>query len=56
METGHFEPPIEIARKMEKILHVALVEMSQESSVIQQKKEERPEGMTIGDILKLKDQ
>lgn len=56
METGHFEPPIDIARKMEKILHVTLVEMSQESSVIQQKKEERPEGLTIGDILKLKNQ
>lgn len=56
METGHFEPTIDMARKMEKILRVSLVEISQESSAVQQKEEERPEGMTIGDILKIKNQ
>lgn len=56
METGHFEPSIDIAQKMEKILHITLVETRQDSAVIQQKKEDKAEGMTIGDILKIKNQ
>lgn len=54
METGHFEPPIDMARKMEKILHITLVEVQEESAVVKTEKEERSEGLTIGDILKLK--
>jgi putative transcription factor len=54
METGHFEPPIDMARKMEKILHIALVEIRAETAVIKQEKEEKTSGMTIGDIIKLK--
>ncbi len=53
METGHFEPPIDMARKMEKILRITLVEISQEEGVVKQEKEEKTEGLTIGDILKL---
>ena len=54
METGHFEPDIELARKLEKILHVTLVEVRIEGGVVDAQKEERPAGLTIGDILKLK--
>lgn len=54
METGHFEPQIDIARKMEKILHISLVEIREETAVISQEKEEKSAGMTIGDIIRLK--
>jgi len=53
METGHFEPPIDMARKMERILRITLVEVRQEEGVVKQEKEEKTEGLTIGDILKL---
>jgi ribosome-binding protein aMBF1 (putative translation factor) len=42
-----------MARKMEKILRITLVEISQEEGVVKQEKEEKTEGLTIGDILKL---
>ncbi|MEM4239649.1 MAG: multiprotein bridging factor aMBF1 [Candidatus Woesearchaeota archaeon] len=54
METGHFEPPIDMARKMEKILRIILVEVREEGVVASEGKEKRPEGMTIGDIINLK--
>jgi uncharacterized protein (TIGR00270 family) len=54
METGHFEPPIDIARKMEKILHITLVEMREEVGIVASEKKEKSEGMTIGDIMKMK--
>ena len=54
METGSYEPPIDLAQKLEKLLHVTLVEIRQESAIVAQEKEKRPAGLTIGDILKLK--
>lgn len=54
METGHFEPPIDMACKMEKTLHITLVEVREEAAIAKQKKEELTEGMTIGDLIKLK--
>lgn len=53
METGHYEPPIEMARKLEKLLHITLVEVREEKAYVPGK-EPRSAGLTIGDILKLK--
>lgn len=54
METGTFEPDIELARKLERLLHIRLVEVREESETGTARKEDRPAGLTIGDILKLK--
>ena len=54
LETGHFEPTIEQARKLEHVLGVALVETREESIMITPRKENASAGLTIGDILKLK--
>lgn len=53
METGHFEPPIDLARRMEKILKITLIEMSEEKAVIPQERKEKHMGMTIGDIIEI---
>ncbi len=53
METGQFEPPIDMARKMEKTLHITLVEVREESEAVPVQKGEKSEGLTIGDIIKL---
>ncbi len=53
METGQFEPPLDLARKLEKLLHITLVELYVASDTLATKEEPRP-GLTIGDILKLK--
>jgi len=53
IETGHFEPNISLARKLEKFLKIKLVEeekIEKEKSV----KINSSEGLTIGDILKIK--
>jgi putative transcription factor len=55
METGHFEPPIDLARRLEKLLRITLVEVREESAVVPaQQGGPRPEGLTIGDLFKLK--
>jgi len=54
MESGHFEPPIDMARKMEKILRITLVEVREESTVVNTEKNKGATGMTIGDIIKLR--
>ena len=52
IETGHFEPPIELARKIEKFLHIELIEQHQfEPEEISAAK---GEGFTIGDFIKIK--
>jgi putative transcription factor len=51
MESGSFVPPIDVARKIEKILKISLIEEKKlEASHIQAKKET----FTIGDMIKLK--
>jgi putative transcription factor len=54
LETGQWEPPIDIARKLERILRITLVEVREEVSTASIQQEKRPEGLTIGDILKTK--
>ena len=50
LETGH-EPPMMLARKLEKMLHIKLVSMAQEATPTHSTKSE---GMTIGDIVNVK--
>jgi len=53
VETGHYEPNINLARKIEKFLRIKLVE---EEKVEKEKggKKSSSEALTIGDIIKLK--
>ncbi len=53
IENGSFEPPIKTAKRFEKILNIKLVE---EIEIGEEKtgKRAKAEGLTIGDILKLK--
>jgi putative transcription factor len=50
MESGHFEPPIGLAKKIGKILHLKLVEQYQENHDM--KKSSKTEAFTIGDFIK----
>lgn len=54
LETGQYEPPLDLARKLERILRIQLVEKREEGVTAPVAKEKRPEGLTIGDILNLK--
>ena len=56
IETGSFEPTIDLARKLERLLHIVLVETRGETLAAVAKSEHKSEGLTIGDILKLKTQ
>lgn len=53
IETGHFTPPIAMARKLEKILGVKLVEEHEERHETQGKSK-RDESFTLGDFIKVK--
>lgn len=53
IETGHFAPPIEMARKLEKILGVKLVEEHEERHEAHGKSR-KEEGFTLGDFIKIK--
>lgn len=52
IETGAFEPPIALAKKLEKILHVKLIEGHDEKFV--NSRSGRDMGFTLGDFIKLK--
>jgi len=52
IESGRFEPPIELAKKLEKILHIKLVEQYEDLKGIPQKT--REDTYTIGDFIKIK--
>ena len=52
IETGTFEPTLEIARKLERILGIKLVEEHKENHQMQKTK--REEGFTLGDFIKIK--
>jgi putative transcription factor len=54
LESGTSEPDMDLARRLEKLLHVTLVEIREESVTISSDKEEPSAGLTIGDILKKK--
>jgi len=52
IETGSLTPSIELARKLERILHIILIETIKESPL--ENKKEKSGAMTIGDIIKKK--
>ena len=52
IETGAFEPTLEMARKLERILGIKLVEEHEETHQMQKIK--REEGFTLGDFIKIK--
>ena len=52
IETGHFKPGIELARKLEKILKIRLVEQQEE--VNEQPAKGKTDAFTIGDFIKIK--
>jgi len=52
IESGSFSPPISLARKLEKILKIKLVEVEKEEEVSSESKRSGP--MTIGDLIKIK--
>ena len=52
IETGHLEPPMGLARKIEKFLHITLIEIEDiKPERIDQKKED---SFTIGDFIKIR--
>lgn len=52
IETGSFEPPIELAKKIEKFLRIKLVEDYEEN--FQKEKSGKKIGFTLGDFIKVK--
>ena len=56
IETGSFEPSLKMARKLEKVLKVKLIEEKEEEVEIKPKSNEKPssEGMTLGDFIKVR--
>jgi len=54
VETGHYEPNIMLAKKLERFLKIKLVEEHQLEKTKAQKKVAAAEGFTIGDVIKLK--
>ena len=52
LETGAFHPPISMARKLEKLLKITLVEVEEEEKVEASQKSSGP--LTIGDLINLK--
>ena len=52
LETGHFEPNLSLARKLEKILGVKLVEEYKES--FEKGKQQKEAGFTLGDFIKIR--
>ncbi len=54
VETGHYEPNIMLAKKLERFLKIKIVEEQQIEKAKNQRKTASAEGFTIGDIIKLK--
>jgi len=52
IETGILEPPLNIARKLEKLLGVKLIEEHLEKHVLAKRSKE--EGFTLGDFIKIR--
>lgn len=52
METGSFKPPIPLAKKLEKILNIKLVEQREEEKVVMPKQKKSSGPLTIGDMIK----
>lgn len=55
IETGQFEPPLDTVKKMERVLKIQLVEKAESSKVELPHENNKSEGFTIGDLIKLKE-
>lgn len=53
IETGHFKPNLKLAKKLAKFLKIKLIE-EYKSEKPEQKEKSSSEGVTIGDLIKLK--
>ena len=53
IETGKFEPPLEMARKLEKMLSIKLIEEHEEKHEISKSKK-TDESFTLGDFIKVR--
>lgn len=53
IETGHFEPPIAMAKKLEKALGIKLLEVHEERALAREKRK-NDEGFTLGDFIKVR--
>ena len=54
IESGHLEPEINLAKKLERFLDIRLIKKIRAASM--NKKETKISGLTIGDIIKIKDE
>lgn len=54
LESGHFEPGIELARKLENFLKIKLVLTDSEELEIKEKQDHKSSPLTIGDLIKEK--
>lgn len=52
IESGHFEPSIDLARKLEKFLHIRIIEQREVENVDIKKK--KSGSFTIGDLIKIR--
>lgn len=52
METGSFEPSLPLARKLERLLGIKLIQKAEEEKIVSSKTPS--EGLTIGDLIKKK--
>jgi putative transcription factor len=52
IETNQFEPSIKLAKKIEKFLHISLIERSEETP--RQKQAKNKDTLTIGDLIQIK--
>jgi putative transcription factor len=52
LETGSFEPPVPLAQKLEKMLHIKLIEQAEQEKEMIPAKKGKSDGLTIGDILR----
>ena len=53
LETAQFEPSIQTAKKIEKILKIKLIELTQTAQEKPQKQTAKTQGYTIGDFMQL---
>lgn len=55
IESGNMEPPLKLARKLEQYLKIQLVQKEEKTIVDAKQSSSGDAGMTIGDIVKIKD-
>lgn len=55
VESGNMEPPLKLARKLEQYLKIQLVQKEEKTIVAEKRSSSADTGMTIGDVVKIKD-